>query len=187
MLMSGNITNISGAILTAQRSMGEAKKDSTNPYFRSSYADLNSIREVALPALNAAGISVLQPTVSIDGRNYVRTLLIHESGEWLASDTEIVAAKANDPQAYGSGISYARRYGLQSMLNIGAVDDDGERAMVRAPKTPELALAPTPSQAGSTDGVPNDNTSATPTEASNSRRRPSPFKFPKQASGGGFD
>ena len=84
-----------------------------------------------MPALLEEGISVLQPTVSINGKNYVRTLLLHESGESLHCDTEIVVAKQNDPQAQGSGISYARRYGLQSFVNLGSEDDDGERAMGR--------------------------------------------------------
>jgi hypothetical protein len=111
--------------------MGDATKGSKNPFFKSSYADLNSVREAATPALNAEGIVLLQPTVHLEGKNFVRTLLLHESGEWLSSDTEIVQAKLNDPQAHGSGLSYARRYGLQSFLNIGAVDDDSELAMGR--------------------------------------------------------
>jgi hypothetical protein len=129
---SASIGKISQALLKAQRKMGNAVKDAKNPFYKSSYADLNSVREASHPALNEEGISVLQPMVQKDGRSYVRTLLLHESGEWLASDTEVVAAKANDPQAQGSAISYARRYGLQSFLSLGAEDDDGEKAMARS-------------------------------------------------------
>lgn len=129
---SASIGKISQALLKAQRKMGNAVKDAKNPYYKSSYADLNSVREASHPALNEEGISVLQPMVQKDGRSYVRTLLLHESGEWLASDTEVVASKANDPQAQGSAISYARRYGLQSFLSLGAEDDDGEKAMARS-------------------------------------------------------
>jgi hypothetical protein len=128
---SNTIGKIAAALLKAQRNMGDATKGSKNPFFKSSYADLNSVREAATPALNAEGIVLLQPTVHLEGKNFVRTLLLHESGEWLSSDTEIVQAKLNDPQAHGSGLSYARRYGLQSFLNIGAVDDDSELAMGR--------------------------------------------------------
>lgn len=84
---------------------------------------------------------MLQPTVHIEGKSFVRTLLLHESGEFLGSDTEIVCAKQNDPQALGSAISYARRYGLQALLGLAAEDDDGEKAMVRQPK--EAPKAPT--------------------------------------------
>lgn len=147
---SDSIVKIAAALLKAQRVMGDATKGAKNPFFKSSYADLNAIREATTPALNENGITVLQPTVSIDGRSYVETVLLHDSGEFLSSLTEIVCAKANDPQAHGSGVSYARRYGLQSFLNVGAVDDDGEKSMGRgAPvkaAAPTLTLASTPAQ-----------------------------------------
>jgi len=128
--MSESIAIIAPSLLAAQKDMGDAKKDSKNPFFKSSYADLNAVREVAIPAFNKHGISVLQPTVTLDGKNYVQTLLLHESGEYLASLTEIKNTKG-DAQSEGSGISYARRYGLQSFANIGAVDDDAESTMKR--------------------------------------------------------
>jgi hypothetical protein len=125
---SETITKISAAILKAQMSMGVAHKDSQNPFFKSKYADLNSIREACMPALNANGISVLQPTIQIDGKNFVQTVLLHESGERISGLTEIVYSKSNDAQSQGSGITYARRYGLQSLMNVGAEDDDGTKA-----------------------------------------------------------
>lgn len=130
MQKSESITKIAGALLRAQKDMGDAVKDSKNPFFKSTYADLNAIREVAIPALNAQGISILQPTTVVEGKNYVNTLLLHESGEYLGSLTEIKNTDGK-PQSEGSGISYARRYGMQSLLSIGAVDDDGEAAMGR--------------------------------------------------------
>lgn len=146
---SNEIKNIAQALLRAQTKMGTAVKEATNPYFKSSYADLNSIREAAIPVLNAEKVTVLQPTVSYDGKNFVRTLLLHETGEWLSSDTEIVQAKQNDPQAHGSGISYARRYGLQSFLNIGAIDDDAEAAMGRNKKEETKSPEETPKRTSS--------------------------------------
>jgi len=123
---------ISKAILEAQKEMGNATKGSSNPFFRSKYADLNSIREACMPALHNHGISVLQPTVYIEGKNFIKTILLHESGETFEGLTEIIYAKQNDAQSQGSGITYARRYGLQSLLNIGAEDDDGNKASVKA-------------------------------------------------------
>ena len=119
---------ISKALLDAQKEMGNAVKDSKNPFFKSSYADLNSIREACMPALNKYGIVVLQPTAFIDGKNFIKTILLHESGESIESLTEIVYSKQNDAQSQGSGITYARRYGLQSFVNVGAEDDDGNSA-----------------------------------------------------------
>lgn len=128
---SESIAKIAGALVKAQSEMGNAVKDSKNPFFKSSYADLNSIREASLPVLNKHGISVLQPTTVIEGRLYVETLLLHESGEFISGLYEVVVGKQNDPQALGSAISYSRRYSLQSMINIGAEDNDGEGATDR--------------------------------------------------------
>lgn len=128
---STSIVKLAPALLAAQRTMSNAVKDAKNPFFKSKYADLNAIREACTPVLNANGISVLQPLIQKDGKTFVRTLLLHESGEFIAGDTEVVLAKQNDPQAQGSGISYARRYGLQSLVSLGAEDDDGEKAMAR--------------------------------------------------------
>jgi len=120
--------NIIIALLKAQREMGNATKDNVNPFFKSKYADLNSVREAVTPLLNANGIVVLQPMCTVDGSEYVKTVLMHESGEILESYTKIICKSQNDPQAYGSGVTYARRYGLQSFMSIGADDDDGNKA-----------------------------------------------------------
>lgn len=134
MKTSQTISKISAALLKAQGKMGVAIKDASNPFFRSKYADLNSIREACMPALQENGITLLQPTITIDGKNYVETMLLHESGEWMSSETEIVFSKQGDAQAQGSGITYARRYGMQSFLNVGADDDDGNGASQPQPK-----------------------------------------------------
>lgn len=124
---------IATALVKAQAEMSNPKKGSTNPFFKSRYADLNSIREAVIPILNNHGIVVLQPLVNLDGKNYVKTVLMHESGEMLESFTEIIYNKINDAQAQGSGISYARRYGLQAFVCVGAEDDDAQKA-VQQPK-----------------------------------------------------
>ena len=126
---------IASAILKAQMEMGNATKGSSNNFFKSKYADLNSVREACMPALHNNGISVLQPTAHIEGKNFIKTILLHESGETFEGLTEIIYSKQNDAQAQGSGITYARRYGLQSLLNIGADDDDGNKASVKVEST----------------------------------------------------
>ena len=119
------------ALLEAQKEMGNATKDSKNPFFKSKYADLNSIREACMPVLNKHGIIVLQPTIYHEGKNFINTILLHESGERIDGLTEIIYSKQNDAQAQGSGITYARRYGLQSLVNVGAEDDDGNKASAK--------------------------------------------------------
>ena len=129
MTSSPTITKIAPALLKAQQSMSNPKKGASNPFFKSKYADLNAVREACIPALNEHGITVLQPTIVADGKNYINTILLHESGEWMSSVTEVIASKPNDAQSHGSGMSYARRYGLQSFCALGADDDDGNKAV----------------------------------------------------------
>jgi len=132
--------NIIKALLKAQKEMGNAIKGANNPFFHSKYADLNSVREAVMPLLNENGIIALQPMVTVDGCEYIKTILLHESGETIESFTKILCKSQNDPQAYGSGVTYARRYGLQSLLCIGAEDDDANGAMKekKDSKNPEV-------------------------------------------------
>ena len=129
---------IATALLKAQSEMSNPKKGATNPFFKSKYADLNAIREAVIPTLNQNGITVLQPIVHVDGKNFVKTILLHESGEFLESLTEIIYNKINDAQAQGSGISYSRRYALQSFVCVGADDDDGNNAVPKPNATTEI-------------------------------------------------
>lgn len=140
---SDSISKIAVALVMAQSKMSNAVKDSKNPFFKSKYADLNAVREACLPALNESKISVLQLIVNKENKNYVETILLHESGEWISSETEIKNSKPNDPQAEGSGITYARRYGLQSIVCLGAEDDDGNLASNHKP-IPETKEQPKP-------------------------------------------
>lgn len=125
---SQEIGKISAALLKAQKEIVGAKKEAENPYFKSKYADLGAVLAVCKGPLNNQGISVLQPMISDESGVYVMTTLLHESGEYLSSKVKITPIK-NDPQAHGSAITYARRYGLQAMLSIPSEDDDANDAM----------------------------------------------------------
>lgn len=126
---------IATALVKAQKEMVTPKKANTNPFFKNKYAGLNEVLDAVVSVLNENGIVVLQPMVHVDGKNFVKTVLLHESGECLESFTEIIYSKQNDAQAQGSGITYARRYGLQSFVSVGAEDDDGNNAS-KTPKQP---------------------------------------------------
>ena len=131
MLTSSSIAKIAPAILAAQRKIGGAVKDSTNPHYRAGFASLGAVIQAVKFALNDAGVSILQPIGRDEQGDYVETILLHESGEYMSDKTRLVYAKQNDPQAAGSAQSYARRYGLQSFLTLPTADDDGEAAMFR--------------------------------------------------------
>tara|TARA_R110000868_G_scaffold287716_1_gene548034 strand:- start:114 stop:599 length:486 start_codon:yes stop_codon:yes gene_type:complete len=133
--------NIATALVKAQLEMIAPKKGSINPFFKNKYADLNDVLSAVVPALNNNGIVLLQPLVNIDGKNFVKTVLMHESGETFESLAEIFCAKQNDAQAYGSGISYARRYSLSSICGIGSEDDDAQKAVQPKPMATAEILA----------------------------------------------
>ena len=120
---------IATALIKAQKEMLTPKKGSVNPFFKNKYADLNDVLEAIVPALNNNNIVLLQPLVNIDGKNFVKTVLMHESGETFESIAEIFCKNQNDAQAYGSGITYARRYALSSICGIGSEDDDAQKAV----------------------------------------------------------
>lgn len=121
--------NLAKALLNAQKSMVGAVKDSKNPFFKSNYADLSSVIDASLSCLHDNDIVVVQPTIVLEGKQYVETKLIHaESGETLSGFTLIVTKNDNDAQQYGAGQTYARRFGLQSIVVLKTLDDDGNMA-----------------------------------------------------------
>jgi hypothetical protein len=126
--------NIYAALAAAQMEMGNAAKDSSNPHFKSKYADLKSVRDAALPALNRHGIAVLQPLEVGELLNIQKTIFVHaESGESLETSIPCLLGK-NDMQGLGAAITYARRYGLMSLAGIApAEDDDGNSNAARNP------------------------------------------------------
>ena len=131
MRSSDTLTKISPALVKAINAIEGVKKGADNPFFKSKYANLESVIEAAHGALEANGLAVMQGPGPMDGNCItLTTRLIHESGEWVETDFSLPAGKM-DPQAAGSAITYARRYSLMAMLNMPAVDDDGEASMPR--------------------------------------------------------
>lgn len=147
---SDNINELASAMASAQSMMAPAKKTQSNPFFKSKYADISAVWEAAQSALNSNGVSVIQGgTIDADGQHYIETMLTHSSGQWISSFEQILCKKKDDPQAHGAAVTYARRYGLLSMLSLPCEDDDGESAMNReAPPEPARANEPerTPAQ-----------------------------------------
>lgn len=133
--------NIASALVKAQLEMIAPKKGSVNPFFKNKYADLNDVLAAVVPALNNNGIVLLQPLVNIEGKNFVKTVLMHESGEIFESLAEIFCKNTNDAQAYGSGVTYARRYSLSSICGIGSEDDDAQKAVQAKPMATAEILA----------------------------------------------
>ena len=130
MKSSESINELASALCAAQSQMGGAVKDSANPFFKSSYADLTSVIKAIKQPFADNGLSYTQFPVSNENGVGVSTRLMHTSGQWLEMEYTLPTVK-KDPQASGSAISYARRYALQSIAGIPTAEDDAESAMLR--------------------------------------------------------
>lgn len=120
--------NIASAFVKAQKAFAPALKSSINPHFKSKYVALDGCIEAVIDALNDNGIALMQPTHLDDTGVTVETLFIHESGETMSGGKLHVPAAKNDPQGYGSALTYARRYSLMASCGIAPEDDDGNAA-----------------------------------------------------------
>lgn len=119
---------IAAAFIAAKRAFGPALKDKTNPQFRSKYADLGACIDAVDDALLKNGIAFTQETFENDSGVMVETVFIHESGESMRCGKLHVPAAKQDPQGYGSALTYARRYSLMTACGIAPEDDDGNAA-----------------------------------------------------------
>jgi len=135
MKKSESIAELAKALNAFQSEVSGAKKSANNPFFKSKYADLQEVINCAKDALHNNGLSVSQFPIAEDGRAGVETILMHSSGEFIASSLMLSVAK-NDPQGMGSAITYARRYAYQAVLGIPSEDDDGNSATIKKPVNP---------------------------------------------------
>jgi len=134
--------NIATALVKAQKAFGPALKSSTNPHFKSRYADLSACVEAVIQGLNDNGIALIQKCYDCNDGVMVETMFVHESGEMLECGILHVPASKQDPQGYGSALTYARRYSLMAACGIAPEDDDGNSASRRQePKVSAQAMA----------------------------------------------
>ncbi|MCA3080569.1 MAG: ERF family protein [Rhodocyclaceae bacterium] len=115
------------AMAAAQGDMGAVLKDAVNPHFKSKYADLATVCDAVIPALNKHGIAVIQAPGMDGNRVTLETILAHKGGAYMRTVLEIAPTKT-DPQGVGSAITYARRYALQSVAGVAPEDEDGNAA-----------------------------------------------------------
>lgn len=127
-------SNLSMALAAAQGEFEPIKRDKTvsvtmraGGKYTFSYAPLESILRAVSPALSKHGLALTQATVPGEGKEFVETTLRHAGGETLANRIPIFV-RDEGPQAYGSALTYARRYGVTLLLCVSADDDDDGNA-----------------------------------------------------------
>lgn len=142
---SAEINELAMALAKAQSAMRAASKDSVNPHFKSRYADLASVWDACREPLSANGLSVVQmPMAHQDGYTALRTVLLHASGQYMATTISARLTK-DDAQGIGSALTYLRRYSLAAMVGIVAdEDDDGSAASGRHQQQAQPARQTTP-------------------------------------------
>ena len=125
---SASIKELATALAKVQGKLTFAKKDSKNPFFKSNYADLESVWDACRDLLAEHGLSVMQfPGAYVEGNMVLTTILAHESGEWVVQDMSLPVSKP-DAQGAGSAITYMRRYALAAVIGVVQADDDANEA-----------------------------------------------------------
>lgn len=127
MQKSDSIKELATALAKAQAEIKAAAKSSENPFFKSKYADLSAVWEACKAPLSKHGLSISQHPGAMNGEVTVETVLMHASGEWIASTLAMRPTKG-DPQSFGSAVTYARRYALAAVVGVVTDDDDGNAA-----------------------------------------------------------
>jgi len=123
-----NELRLISALVKFQSLKLRAKQSGVNKFYGSKYSTLEDVIDVANQATQF-GICFTQHEVNIDGKEYIRTVLRHENDtDTLDSCTPVPCANINDAHKFGSGLTYAKRYGLQALLGIPSEDDDGNGA-----------------------------------------------------------
>ena len=130
MIQSESIANLAKALSIVQGKLTYATKDSANPFFKSKYADLESVWDSCRSLLSENGLAVMQfPGLysELDKSMSLTTVLSHQSGEWISQEMSVPVTKA-DAQGAGSALTYMRRYALAAVVGVVQADDDGNAA-----------------------------------------------------------
>lgn len=145
------------ALAKLQAEIGAAHKSSTNPHYKSKYADLSEVWETWREVGPKHGFSLMQSTKTLDnGTPALVTILLHESGDMVTGEYPLIPSK-QDPQGYGSAMTYARRYCLAAMVGIVQDDDDANAASEKPkPKVDKSA----PGQKNDTNLTPEQRATA---------------------------
>lgn len=129
MKKSDSISELAKAFSKTQQELKQPLKDAANPFFKSTYVPLENVTESITETATKNGLAFSQEPSFDDGMVTVTTLVMHSSGEWIEYAPLKMKPVKNDPQAFGSAITYAKRYALSAIFGITSdKDDDGNEA-----------------------------------------------------------
>lgn len=129
-MKSDQINELTTALAKAQGEMKSASKDSTNPHYKSKYADLASVWDAVRGPLSKYGLAVIQTSETTPDGTIIHTMLAHSSGQFISGSMGLILQR-NDMQGLGSAVTYARRYSLAAICGMAQDDDDGQAAVTR--------------------------------------------------------
>ena len=158
---SGETRSLFQRLFDAQEKIGVLSKDKNNPFYNHKYTDINSIIEMLKPIMRDEGLLLLQPLTNVDGRPAITTRIQYKDEVF---ETTITLPDLDNPQKFGSAVTYYRRYMIQSLLFIQAEDDDGNSAIPATKKTPTAKKTP------AKDPAPAESTQQEPTVKDNKFR-----------------
>ena len=145
MKQSEQINELAAALAKAQEVMPKAKMSGVNSRFADkatgktgAYATLDDIRDAVKDTLTTNGISYTQHPYSINGEVGVETMLIHSSGQWMRSRFGVPASK-HDPQAYGSLLTYVRKFALAAAAGVSTQEDTDADEVSHEPPSPTIS------------------------------------------------
>lgn len=124
MKTSESIAAISKALSEFQKEVKNPENIANNPFYKSKYAPLPEVLNVARPILGKYGLAVIQNPYTIEGQLLIETRIVHESGEWIETEPLHMQLEKNTPQGAGSAITYGRRYSLSAVLGLASEEDD---------------------------------------------------------------
>jgi hypothetical protein len=116
--------SINQKLFALQQEIGAISKDAKNPFFKSSYFDINSLLRNIKPLLGKYKLVLHQPIIKGEVHSIIECIETNE----ITKPSSLELPEISDPQKLGSCITYFRRYTLVSLLGLEADDDDGNLA-----------------------------------------------------------
>lgn len=158
------------ALLNVKKKLRPMVKDSANPFFKSKYLELSDILINLEPILHEEGLFLTQSTLVKEGTTLVINRVTHAASSQFAESEFPAETSTADPQKLGSAVSYARRYGVQSLFALNSVDDDANAASGKGDR--KSNFSPPPKKEAAPEQAPSGEApkQEAPTPAAPSRR-----------------